>query len=82
MRPRRFHASDGAMSQAGLAEKSAKENPGARPGFFEIRLGGRQDDPAFFPSNPFRLSKSSIFTPWRFMMMPCWMIESRLFQAQ
>ena len=36
----------------------------------------------FFLNRPARLSHSSILAPWRFMMTPCWMIESRLFHAQ
>ena len=31
---------------------------------------------------PFRLPKSSIGTPFRFMMTPCWSTESVLFHAQ
>ena len=37
---------------------------------------------SFFLNSPTRLSQSSILAPCRFMMMPCWMIESVLFQAQ
>lgn len=60
----------------------AKENPGARPGSLMFRIARPQADPGFFANNPLRLSKSSIFTPWRFMMIACWMIDSVLFQAQ
>ena len=36
----------------------------------------------FFRNSPTRLSHSSILAPCRFMMTPCWMIDSVLFQAQ
>ena len=36
----------------------------------------------FFLNIAMRLSHSSILAPWRFMMTPCWMIDSVLFQAQ
>ena len=36
----------------------------------------------FFRNSPTRLSHSSILAPCRFMMTPCWMIDSELFQAQ
>ena len=45
-------------------------------------VGGGYSAVFFLVSNPFRFSNSSILTPWRFMMIACWMIDSVLFQAQ
>jgi hypothetical protein len=36
----------------------------------------------FFLNMLARLPHSSILAPWRFMMIPCWVIDSVLFQAQ
>lgn len=36
----------------------------------------------FFRNSATRLSHSSILAPWRFMITPCWRIDSVLFQAQ
>ena len=36
----------------------------------------------FLRNSPTRLSHNSILAPCRFMMTPCWMIDSVLFQAQ
>ena len=44
-------------------------------------VGGGYSAVFFLVSNPFRFSNSSILTPWRFMMIACWMIDSVLFQA-
>ncbi len=44
--------------------------------------GGYSAGDGFFLNKPARLSQSSILVPYRFMMTPCWMMESVLFQAQ
>ncbi len=49
--------------------------------FLEKKSGYSAGD-GFFRNSPTRLSHSSILAPWRFMMTPCWRIDSELFQAQ
>ncbi len=72
-----------ALSPDPFGTVHAMKNPGAarRRGFSCLTGQCRQ---AFVRllNRPLRLSNSSTFTPWRFMMIACWMIDSVLFQAQ
>ena len=61
-----------------------KQKAPGEPGAFDrdATAAGYSAGDGFFLNIAMRLSHSSILAPWRFMMTPCWMIDSVLFQAQ